>query len=195
MAEKKTKPKRSDPYKNFNFRVELISPNATRDDLRLPANELKLLDQIVERRRRRGTLGEPPAAGVRALFVGEKGTGKRTAGEVVANQLGRDVYRLDLSEVVSKYIGETEKNLARVFDLAEENGAVLYFDEADALFGKRSEVKDSHDRYANTEINYLLQRIEDHEGLVILATNRKSDLDDAFLRRLRFIIHFPSTND
>jgi SpoVK/Ycf46/Vps4 family AAA+-type ATPase len=102
-----------------------------------------------------------------------------------------DLYRIDLSAVVSKYIGETEKNLRRLFDAAEDGGAVLFFDEADALFGKRSEVKDSHDRYANIEINYLLQRIEGYRGLALLATNMKHTLDTAFLRRLRFIVNFP----
>ena len=113
------------------------------------------------------------------------------AAEVIANDLRLDLYRIDLSAVVSKYIGETEKNLRRVFDAAEDGGAILFFDEADALFGKRSEVKDSHDRYANIEINYLLQRMEAYRGLAILATNMKSALDPAFLRRLRFIVNFP----
>jgi SpoVK/Ycf46/Vps4 family AAA+-type ATPase len=113
------------------------------------------------------------------------------AAEVLANYLNLDLYRVDLSGVVSKYIGETEKNLRRVFDAAEESGAILFFDEADALFGKRSEVHDSHDRFANIEINYLLQRMEDYRGLAILATNMKSQLDQAFLRRLRFLVDFP----
>ena len=113
------------------------------------------------------------------------------AAEVLANALQLDLYRIDLSAVVSKYIGETEKNLRRVFDAAEDGGAMLFFDEADALFGKRSEVKDSHDRYANIEINYLLQRMEAYRGLAILATNMKSALDTAFMRRLRFIVNFP----
>jgi SpoVK/Ycf46/Vps4 family AAA+-type ATPase len=110
---------------------------------------------------------------------------------VIANALHLNLYRIDLSAVVSKYIGETEKNLRRLFDAAEDGGAILFFDEADALFGKRSEVKDSHDRYANIEINYLLQRIEAYRGLAILATNMKSSLDQAFMRRLRFIVNFP----
>jgi len=110
---------------------------------------------------------------------------------VIANDLRLNLYRIDLSAVVSKYIGETEKNLRRMFDAAENGGAILFFDEADALFGKRSEVKDSHDRYANIEINYLLQRMEAYRGLAILATNMKSALDTAFLRRLRFIVRFP----
>lgn len=129
--------------------------------------------------------------GIAALFAGPSGTGKTMAAEVLARHLQLDLYRIDLASVISKYIGETEKNLRRVFDAAEESGAILFFDEADALFGKRSEVRDSHDRYANIEINYLLQRMEDYRGLAILATNRKSSLDSAFLRRLRFLVDFP----
>jgi SpoVK/Ycf46/Vps4 family AAA+-type ATPase len=113
------------------------------------------------------------------------------AAEVLAQELGLSLYRIDLSAVVSKYIGETEKNLRKLFDAAEGGGAILFFDEADALFGKRSEVKDSHDRYANIEVNYLLQRLESFSGLAILATNMKGALDSAFLRRLRFVINFP----
>ena len=112
--------------------------------------------------------------GISVLFAGESGTGKTMAAEVIANELGLLLYRIDLSAVVSKYIGETEKNLRRLFDAAEDGGAILFFDEADALFGKRSEVKDSHDRYANIEINYLLQRMESYRGLAILATNMKA---------------------
>jgi SpoVK/Ycf46/Vps4 family AAA+-type ATPase len=129
--------------------------------------------------------------GVSALFAGDSGTGKTMAAEVIAAELRLNLYRIDLSAVVSKYIGETEKNLRRLFDSAENGGAILFFDEADALFGKRSEVKDSHDRYANIEINYLLQRMEAYRGLAILATNMKSALDPAFMRRLRFIVTFP----
>ena len=119
------------------------------------------------------------------------GCGKTLAAEVIANELELDMYRIDLAGVVSKYIGETEQNLRRVFDAAEEGGALLMFDEADALFGKRSEVKDSHDRYANIEVSYLLARMEDYRGVAILATNLRHALDDAFLRRLRFIVTFP----
>jgi SpoVK/Ycf46/Vps4 family AAA+-type ATPase len=129
--------------------------------------------------------------GISALFSGPSGTGKTMAAEVLAGHLELDLYRIDLSSVVSKYIGETEKNLRRVFDEAERSGAILFFDEADALFGKRSEVKDSHDRYANIEISYLLQRMEEYRGLAILATNLRSHLDQAFLRRLRFLVDFP----
>ena len=129
--------------------------------------------------------------GISALFVGASGTGKTLAAEVLANELRLDLYRIDLSQVVNKYIGETEKNLRRVFDAAEEGGAILLFDEADALFGKRSEVKDSHDRYANIEVSYLLQRMEAYRGLAILTTNMKDALDPAFLRRIRFVVQFP----
>jgi SpoVK/Ycf46/Vps4 family AAA+-type ATPase len=129
--------------------------------------------------------------GVSALFSGESGTGKTLAAEVLASALDLDLYRIDLSSVVSKYIGETEKNLRRVFDAAEDSGAILLFDEADALFGKRSEVKDSHDRYANIEISYLLQRMEAYRGLAVLTTNLKNALDRAFQRRLRYVVHFP----
>ena len=129
--------------------------------------------------------------GITALFAGPSGTGKTMAAEIIAAHLELDLYRVDLAGVVSKYIGETEKNLRRVFDAAERSGAILFFDEADALFGTRTEVRDSHDRYANLEVNYLLQRMEDYGGLAILATNRRTALDAAFVRRLRFIVDFP----
>ena len=129
--------------------------------------------------------------GISALFAGASGTGKTMAAEVLARELRLDLYRIDLSAVVSKYIGETEKNLRRVFDAAEDGGVVLLFDEADALFGKRSEVKDSHDRYANIEVSYLLQRMETYRGLAILTTNLKNAIDPAFLRRIRFIVQYP----
>lgn len=129
--------------------------------------------------------------GITALFAGPSGTGKTMAAEVVANELGLDLYKIDLAAVVSKYIGETEKNLEKIFTAAEQANAILFFDEADALFGKRSEVKDSHDRYANLEISYLLQKMEQYEGIAILATNLRQNLDEAFVRRLAFIVHFP----
>ena len=134
------------------------------------------------------------ATGISALFAGPSGVGKTMAAEAIAKALELDLYGIDLSGVISKYIGETEKNLRRLFDAAEDGGAVLFFDEADALFGKRSEVKDSHDRYANVEINYLLQRMEVSAALSILATNLKSQLDTAFLRRIRTIVDFPVPN-
>jgi SpoVK/Ycf46/Vps4 family AAA+-type ATPase len=129
--------------------------------------------------------------GITALFAGPSGTGKTMAAEVLANALRLDLYRVDLASVVSKYIGETEKNLRRIFDAAEDGGVILFFDEADALFGKRSDVKDSHDRYANIEISYLLQRMEAYQGLAVLATNMKAILDQAFFRRIRFVVNFP----
>ena len=129
--------------------------------------------------------------GIATLFWGDSGTGKTLAAEVLANELCLALYRIDLSAVVSKYIGETEKNLRKVFEGAEDVGAILLFDEADALFGKRSEVKDSHDRYANIEVSYLLQRMDAYSGLAILTTNQKTALDPAFQRRLRFVVHFP----
>jgi hypothetical protein len=133
--------------------------------------------------------------GFRVLFHGPPGTGKTFTATLLGKSSGRDVYRVDLSMVVSKYIGETEKNLRRVFDAAEEGGAILLFDEADALFGKRSEVKDAHDRYANLEIGYLLQRMEEYEGVTILASNRARDMDEAFTRRFQFIIDFPMPDE
>jgi SpoVK/Ycf46/Vps4 family AAA+-type ATPase len=129
--------------------------------------------------------------GISALFSGESGTGKTMASEVIANELGLDLYRIDLSQVVNKYIGETEKNLKKIFEAAEGSGAILLFDEADALFGKRSDVKDSHDRYSNIEVSYLLQKMEEYRGLAILTTNMRSALDKAFLRRIRFVVQFP----
>lgn len=129
--------------------------------------------------------------GISALFSGVSGTGKTMSAEVLASHLKLDLYRVDLAGIVSKYIGETEKNLSRIFNAAENSGAILFFDEADALFGRRTEVKDSHDRFANIEINYLLQRMEDYRGLSILATNRKTEIDRAFLRRIRFLVDFP----
>ena len=179
--------------------AQRIEVKATWDDLVLPEEETGLLQQIAEQVRQRSVVYDDwgfrakmnRGLGVSAMFAGESGTGKTMAAEVIANELQLNLYRIDLSAVVSKYIGETEKNLRRLFDAAEDGGAILFFDEADALFGKRSEVKDSHDRYANIEINYLLQRIEAFRGLAILATNLRSSLDQAFLRRLRFIVSFP----
>jgi SpoVK/Ycf46/Vps4 family AAA+-type ATPase len=129
--------------------------------------------------------------GVSALFSGPPGTGKTLAAQIVAKELGIDLYRIDLSTIVSKYIGETEKNLEHIFNEAQTSNAILLFDEADAIFGKRSEVKDAHDRYANIEVGYLLQRMEAYDGVAILATNLRANLDEAFTRRLQFIINFP----
>jgi AAA+ superfamily predicted ATPase len=179
--------------------AQRLETKATWDDIVLPNEDLDLLHQIADQVRQRSKVYDEwgfrnrmnRGLGVNALFAGESGTGKTMAAEVIANDLHLNLYRIDLSAVVSKYIGETEKNLRLLFDAAEDGGAILFFDEADALFGKRSEVRDSHDRYANIEVNYLLQRIEAYRGLAILATNLKSSIDSAFLRRLRFIINFP----
>jgi hypothetical protein len=179
--------------------AQRIEPAAGWDDLVLPENQKRLLGEIALHVRQRAKVYQAwgfaakgsRGLGISALFAGPSGTGKTMAAEVLARELRLDLYRIDLSQVVSKYIGETEKNLRRVFDAAEEGAAVLLFDEADALFGKRSEVKDSHDRYANIEVSYLLQRMEAYRGLAILTTNRKSALDQAFLRRIRFVVEFP----
>lgn len=179
--------------------AQRIDSKATWDDIVLPAEQLALLRQICAQVRCRDQVYEDwgfarkmnRGLGISALFEGASGVGKTMAAEVIANDLRLQLYRIDLSTVISKYIGETEGNLRRLFDAAEDGGAILFFDECDALFGKRSEVKDSHDRYANIETNYLLQRIEAYRGLAILATNMMSSLDKAFVRRLRFIVGFP----
>jgi SpoVK/Ycf46/Vps4 family AAA+-type ATPase len=169
------------------------------DDLILPELQKRTLHQMAVQSRHRMKVYENwgfaargrRGLGLSALFAGPSGTGKTLAAEVLAGELKLDLYRIDLSTVVSKYIGETEKNLKQVFDAAEGGGVLLLFDEADALFGKRAEVKDSHDRYANIEVGYLLQRMESFQGLAILTTNFKSALDKAFQRRLRFTVDFP----
>lgn len=179
--------------------AERIEPVASWADLVLPEGQIRTLGEIAAHVRQRKTVHERwgfaaksrRGLGITALLAGPSGTGKTMAAEVMANELALDLYRVDLSQVVSKYIGETEKNLRRVFDAAEDGGAILLFDEADALFGKRSEVRDSHDRYANVEISYLLQRMEAYRGLAILTTNMRSALDPAFMRRLRFVVTFP----
>lgn len=132
--------------------------------------------------------------GYRALFHGPPGTGKTLAASLLGKYTGREVYRIDLSMIISKYIGETEKNLSRLFDRAEYKNWILFFDEADALFGKRTNVRDAHDKYANQEVSYLLQRVEAFDGLVILATNFKTNIDEAFIRRFQSVIHFPMPN-
>ncbi len=176
-----------------------IEPRARWDDLVLPDDSLGQLREICARVTHRDTVLGTWGFGVRlsrgrgvsALFAGPPGTGKTMAAEIVAAELGFDLYRVELAGVVSKYIGETEKNLDKIFEAAERADGILLFDEADALFGKRSEVHDAHDRYANIEISYLLQRMEDYEGVAILATNLRGNLDAAFLRRLAFTVHFP----
>ncbi len=176
-----------------------IDPKRGWGDIVLPQESLDQLREICERVAFRGrVLGEwgfdqrlSLGKGTSALFAGPSGTGKTLAAEIVAHELGLYLYKIDLATVVSKYIGETEKNLDRLFTASQNANCVLLFDEADALFGKRSEVRDSHDRYANLEISYLLQKMEEFEGLAILATNLRQNLDEAFTRRLAFTVHFP----
>jgi AAA+ superfamily predicted ATPase len=185
--------------------AQRILPAATWDDLVLPETERQTLREIAAHVRQRtkvykewGFAGKGDRGlGISALFAGTSGTGKTMSSEVLAGELQLDLYRIDLSSVVSKYIGETEKNLRRVFDAAESGATILLFDEADAIFGKRSDVKDSHDRYANMEVSYLLQRMESYQGLAILTTNLKDSLDTAFLRRIRFVVKysFPDAKD
>jgi SpoVK/Ycf46/Vps4 family AAA+-type ATPase len=184
---------------NLHTLTEKIEARYTWDDIVLPIDPLAQLREICSRVAHRQVVYQQwgfdrklsLGKGLNALFSGSSGTGKTMAAEVIATDLGLDLYRIDLSQVVSKYIGETEKNLDRIFQAAESANAILFFDEADALFGKRSEVKDAHDRYANIEIGYLLQKVEAYSGLAILATNLRQNLDDAFVRRLQFIVEFP----
>ena len=179
--------------------AQRLESTATFDDLVLPEAQRALLGDILAHVRHRSLVYEEwqmsgpsrRGLGISALFAGPTGTGKTLAAEVLADALALDLYRIDLSQVISKYIGETEKNLCRIFEAAGDSGAVLLFDEADALFGRRSEVRDSHDRYANVEISYLLQAMESYRGLAVLTTNMRSALDPAFLRRLRFVVTFP----
>lgn len=187
------------PRTDLNLLVRTIEPRATWADLVLPSDRIELLHAMVEQVRARRIVHDDwgfaarssRGLGSTALFAGEPGTGKTMAAEVIAADLDLELLHVDLSAVVSKYIGETEKNLRRVFDQADEQGAILLFDEADALFGRRTEVRDSHDRYANIEVSYLLQRMEAYRGLAILTTNARAALDKAFVRRLGFIVQFP----
>jgi SpoVK/Ycf46/Vps4 family AAA+-type ATPase len=167
---------------------DLVLPDGTVGQLRELCDQIRFQHRVHETWGFRRALGQ--GSGVTALFSGPPGTGKTMAAEVIAGDAGLDLYAVDLSATVSKYIGETEKNLARIFDEAQASNAILLFDEADALFGKRTQVTDSHDRYANIEISYLLQRLDAYTGTVILATNMRQNLDDAFTRRLRFLIDF-----
>jgi adenylate kinase family enzyme len=176
-----------------------IEPHYAWDDIILPADRVRQLREICNCVKYRGVVYEQwgfdrklsLGKGLNVLFSGPPGTGKTMAAEIIAKELELDLYKIDLSSMVSKYIGETEKNLARVFQEAETSNAILFFDEADALFGKRSEVRDSHDRYANIEVGYLLQRMEEYEGVVILATNFRRNMDEAFVRRIHFTVEFP----
>jgi SpoVK/Ycf46/Vps4 family AAA+-type ATPase len=187
--------RRHDPYRNFKFRVMFegtyvagvskVAPKARREDLLLTGAARTTLGRIITRSTHPKTV----------LFVGPAGSGKSLAAEVIAGELGTTLYHVALSKVASKYIGETEKHLEKVFAAAEVAGAVLFFDEADALFGRRTRVRTSHHRYANMAIGYLLMKLESFNGVAILATNTKQALDPAFLRRLRFVITFPLPDD
>ena len=176
-----------------------LHPAAGWSDIVLPDDELGVLHRIADQVRQRTRVYDEwgfadrmtRGLGLSVLFTGPSGCGKTLAAEVLAHDLGLDLYCTDLSGVISKYIGETEKNLRRLFDAAEDGGAILFIDEADALLGKRSEVRDAHDRYANVQIDYLLQRMEAYRGLAIMATNLRSAVDTAFLRRLRHVVEFP----
>ena len=175
-----------------------ITPRYTWEDIVLSADKKEQLREICNYVKHYPKVYEDwgfekhsSAMSLQVLFAGPSGTGKTMAAEIIASDLKLNMYKIDLSMVVSKYIGETEKNLNRIFEAAEECNVILFFDEADALFGKRSEVRDSHDRYANVEINYLLQKMEEHKGITILATNTRKNVDDAFLRRMNFIVEFP----
>jgi Cdc6-like AAA superfamily ATPase len=179
--------------------AQRIEPVAGWEDIVLPAVQKDILKEIAMQVKQRNKVYQDwgfasrssRGLGITVLFTGESGTGKTMAAEVLASELDLDLYRVDLSQVINKYVGETEKNLKQIFDAAEDGGAILLFDEADALFGKRSEVRDSHDRYANIEVSYLLQRMEAYRGLAILTTNMKSTMDKAWMRRIRFIVQFP----
>lgn len=190
---------RAQSSRNLSSFARMIKPHYVWDDIVLPKDKKEQLREITIHIKNREnvyaiwgfdkklSLGK----GLNVLFSGPSGTGKTMAAEIIANESGLDIYKIDLSNVVSKYIGETEKNLSNIFREAENSNSILFFDEADALFGKRSEVKDAHDRYANIEIGYLLQKMEEYEGIVILATNLSGNIDDAFLRRMNFVVEFP----
>src|SRR5512135_371176 len=169
--------------------ADLVIPDRQRELLRSISAYLRHRDRVLSEWGYERTVAR--TQGLKVLFAGESGTGKTMAAQVLGAELGLEMFRVDLATVVSKYIGETEKNLERIFTAAHGSNAILFFDEADALFGKRSEVSDSHDRYANIEVAYLLQRMEAYPGAVILATNFKRNIDDAFVRRLDFVVDFP----
>jgi SpoVK/Ycf46/Vps4 family AAA+-type ATPase len=183
----------------LNSVAHKITPLYRWDDLVLPADQSKMLREITAQVKHRSLVYEKwgferklsLGKGLNVIFAGQSGTGKTMSAEIIAGELRMDLYKIDLSNVVSKYIGETEKNLERIFTEAGESNAILFFDEADSIFGKRSEVKDAHDRYANIETGYLLQKMDEYEGIVILATNLRKNLDEAFVRRMHFVIEYP----
>jgi len=185
---------------NASFATKIV-PRHSWSDLVLPVDKKEQISKIRDYAKNylktyesMGVDKHSPRKGLNIMFSGPSKSGKTMATEVIANELKLDLFKINLSMVVTKYIGETEKNLNKIFKDAEDANAILFFDEADALFGKRSEVKDAHDRYANIEVNYLLQKMEEHEGIVILATNSREKVDQAFLKRMNFIVEFPSPN-
>ncbi|KST62189.1 AAA family ATPase [Mastigocoleus testarum] len=179
-----------------------IEPHYKWSDIIIPSDQLQILREICNTLKYRALIYEEwgfdrklaMGKGLNIFFAGLPGTGKTMSADIIAGELGLDLYKIDLSSIVSKYIGETEKNLSRIFNEAQSSNAILFFDEADSLFGKRSEVRDSHDRYANIEVSYLLQRMEEYQGMVILATNLRGNMDDAFIRRMHFSLEFPFPN-
>lgn len=187
----------SRPHFSADFPAEYIETEMEWDDLVLHPGTLRQIHEIEHWIKHNDTvrhewgMKKKLKPGYRALFYGPPGTGKTLTVSLLGKHTGKDVFRIDLSRVVSKYIGETEKNLSRLFDKAEHKNWILFFDEADALFGKRTDIRDAHDKYANQEVAYLLQRIESYNGLVILATNQRANIDDAFIRRFQTIVHFP----
>lgn len=187
----------SKPRFSIDFPAEYIETEMEWDDLVLHPNTLSQIHEIENWIKHNDTLlqawgmKKKIKPGYRALFYGPPGTGKTLTATLLGKHTGKDVFRIDLSRVVSKYIGETEKNLSRLFDKAENKNWLLFFDEADALFGKRTDIRDAHDKYANQEVAYLLQRIESYNGLVILASNQRANIDEAFVRRFQTIVHFP----
>jgi SpoVK/Ycf46/Vps4 family AAA+-type ATPase len=191
----------SKPVLSTAFPATYITTELAWSDLVLPPQTQKEIDEIKIWIEHEQTLMQEWGMkrkirpGYRALFHGPSGTGKTLTASLLGKETDRDVFRIDLSMVISKYIGETEKNLSNLFNKAENKGWILFFDEADALFGKRTEVRDAHDKYANQEVSYLLQRIESYPGLVILASNFKSNIDEAFVRRFESMVHFPMPSE
>ena len=192
--------KETAPKFSFDFPAKRITTNMDWDDLVLhpqtldQINDINIWLRFNEHLKLDENLGRKIKPGYRVLFYGPAGTGKTLTATLFGKEFKKDVYRIDLSQVISKYIGETEKNLQKVFDRAEHKDWILFFDEADALFSKRTNISSSHDKYANQEVSFLLQRVEEFSGLLILASNLKSNLDDAFIRRFHSVVHFPVPN-
>ena len=195
--------KQEQPSLNLAKFAEHLELASSWEELNLPESDHERLKEIVRHIKHKPTITKPSGqstkitlgTGTIAIFTGSISTGKTSAATVIANDLNLALYRVDLGSIASKYIGETEKNLQHMFEMAEKEGAILLFDEADALFGRRSKVKDSHDRYSNIEISYLLQRMESFQGLTILSSNTKSAFDQTFLSHVRFVVDFSNLTD